>query len=392
MKRAELVLLLCVVAFGLTPGAMAQQVIPVANVDELYAAVNDPASRGAALVLLPGTYVLSPTGANGVIRPNGGRLELQPDMSLIGVEGDRSAVVIDAFNLPAASFPLTRGPNAAIRMGLGHNALEWLTIRDARNGQANIDSGLQPLDPGTAFISIAHIASSGSTRGLNLLNFGPLASGQTIEADIVDSYFFDNVFKVSEGVRMGNFQGARGCTVNVRMVGNVSWGQKQGRLIVNNGGIESTINVTSSGNRFYDDGAGTVVIGGLSSTNTRADGNTINLDAHGDEFLNNTRETEFDKGGLVILASENISTIDGGGSHNTVNVKLWGCRTLNNNLWDLAGIASRSLSDQTASLSEDNHITVEIHGVGNGKWQPVEFFADQIPAEPNYGNSVTVIR
>jgi hypothetical protein len=46
------------------------------------------------------------------------------------------------------------------------------------------------------------------------------------------------------------------------------------------------------------------------------------------------------------------------------------------------------------SLSQNNHVTIEIHGDGNGKgrWQPVEFFADSLPAAPpNYGNSVTVI-
>jgi hypothetical protein len=149
-------------------------------------------------------------------REKGGRIELQPDMSA-GIVGDRSAVVINAF-----------------------------------------DTGPQPLDPGTAVVRSAHVASSGSTRGLNVLNFGPLTSGQTIEAEIVDCHFFDNVFNLSEGVRMGNVQGARFSTVNVRMLGNTSWGQKQGRLTVNNRALDSTVNVVSSGNRFYDNGARTI--------------------------------------------------------------------------------------------------------------------------------------
>ena len=71
------------------------------------------------------------------------------------IEGDRSAVVINAINLPASSFPANgtpAGPNAAVRIGLGRNTLEWLTVRDARFAQANIDSGLQPLDPAPAVI------------------------------------------------------------------------------------------------------------------------------------------------------------------------------------------------------------------------------------------------
>jgi len=383
---------LCLIVLALSHCAMAQ-VIQISNVEELYSAVNNTANAGTTLVLSPGTYMLSATDSNGVPRPKGGRIELQPDMSLIGVEGDRNAVVINAFNLPASSFPQTAngiatGPNAAVRMGLGDNALEWLTVRDARFAQANIDSGLQPLDPGTAYIRIAHVDSTGSTRGLNVLNFGPQTSGQTIEADIIDCHFFDNHFNLSEGVRMGNFQGARGSTVNVRMSGNLSWGQKQGRLIVNNRATESTVNVFSSGNRFYDNGGGTIIVGGLSSNNTRADGNTINFEAHGDQFIRNTGESEFDRGGLIALGTDNISAT-GGGSNNTVSIKLWGCRMLDNNL-DLTRIGARSVPESTAELSQNNHVTIEIHG--NGKQQPVEFFANSLPAVPSYGNSVTVIR
>jgi len=279
-------------------------------------------------------------------------------------------------------------------MGLGHNVLEWLTVRDARNGQANIDSGLQPLDPGTAFLRVAHVASTGSTRGLNILNFGPQSSGQTLEADIIDCYFFDNDFNLSEGIRIGNFRGARGSIVNARMLGNASWGQQTGLLVVNNTAVNSTVNVVSLGNRFYGNGAGTIIGGGFSPGNARADGNAINFIAIGDQFLNNNGDTVFDHGGLVALGIDNTSPGTGGGSNNTVNIKLWGCRMLGNTNSDLTGIGARSLSQSAASLSQNNHVTVEIHGdhYGNGWWQPVEFFADQLPATPNYGNSVTVIR
>jgi hypothetical protein len=276
-------------------------------------------------------------------------------------------------------------------LGLGKNDLEWVTVRNARFGQANIDSGLQPLDPGTAYIRIAHVASTGSTRGLNVLNFGPQTSGQTIEADIVDNLFFDNDFNLSEGIRIGNFQGAIGSTVNVRMSGNSSWGQKQGRLIVNNRATNSTVNVYSSGNRFFQNGLGTVVLGGLSTNNTRADGNTITFEAHGDQFVGNTAETEFDHGGFLALGTDNTSDVSGGGSNNTVSVKLWGCRMMGNDLTDLMGVGARSLVESTSSLSQNDHLTIEIHGDGNGSTDGVEFFADSLPPT-NYGNSVTVIR
>jgi hypothetical protein len=382
---------------GLLSPSVFAQVIQISNVEELYSAVNDPGNAGATLVLAPGTYMLSSLDSNNVLRPKGGRIELQPDMSLMGVEGNRDAVVINASGLPKGSFPTGGGgPNSAVRMGLGHNALEWLTVRDAVNAQANIDTGLQSLDPGTAFILLAHIVSTGSVRAVNLRNYGPQTSGQTIEADIIDCDFFDNVFGISEGIRIGNFAGATGSTVNVRMSGNRLWGQETGRLIVNNTATNSAVNVVSSGNRFYGNGAGTIIAGGLTQGTARADANTINFEAHGDEFLENTRATNFDHGGLVVLGTENASPVGGGGSNNTVNVQLWGCRMLDNDTSDLYGVGARSTSvpgiDPT--LSQNDHVTFEIHGDGNGngRWQPVEFYADSLPSSPDEGNSVTVIQ
>ena len=309
-------ILLWLVMLTLRVAAVAQT-IQVSNVEELYNAVNYSTNTGAALVLAPGTYMLSATDSKGVGRPKGGRIELQMDMSISGVNGDRDAVVINASGLPASSFPQTvngvvTGPNAAVRMGLGHNALEWLTVRDAVNAQANIDTGLQALDPGTAYIRVAHVASTGSFRGLNIQNFGPQTSGQTIEADVTDCYFFNNNLTLSEGIRMGNFQGAQGSTVNVRMDGNFSWGQKFGRSIVNNRALGSMVSVISSGNRFYGNGLGTLIFGGVSANSTRSDGNNIDFEAHGDQFLGNTGATEFDHGGLVVIGVENDSVTGGG--------------------------------------------------------------------------------
>jgi hypothetical protein len=376
------------------------QVVPVSNVEELYNAVNNPANAGATLVLAPGTYMLSAIDPNNVPRPKGGRIEFQMDMSLMGVEGDRDAVVINGSGLPASSFPTTTngiatGPSAAIRMGLGHNALEWLTVRDVINGQDNINTGLQPLDPGEAYILVAHVASSGSNRGLDILNFGPNSSGQTIEAEVIDSEFFDNPAGTSVGIRSGNFSNT-GATVNLRLSGNLLWGQKQGWVIDNSASTNSMVNAVSSGNRFYDNGDGVGILTAVTAGTPRADGNTVNFEAHGDQFLANTAATQFDHGGLAILGVENVSPVGGGGSNNTANVELWGCRMSDNQFADLYAVGARSNYGSVPadpSLSRNNHVTIVIHGDGNGKgrWQPVEFFANSLPGTPDYGNSVTVI-
>lgn len=385
---------ICLFLLALGPRVIAQQ-INISGLEQLYGAVNNPGYAGATLVLSPGIYMLSTTDPNGALRPNGGRIELQRGMSLIGVEGSRGAVIISALNLPASSFPQTvngvaTGPSAAIRMGLGNNSLQWLTVRDGKFAGANIDSGLQPLDLGPASILIAHVDSTGSARGLNLLNFGTKSAGQTLNAYITDCNFFSNGFGQSQGVRVGNFQGANGSIVNVQLSGNSSYGQKVGMVIANNLTTGSHVNVSSSGDQFYADGAGMTILGGASSNDTRADGNTINFEAMGDQFVGNTAASEFDHGGLLVFGTDNTSSSTGGGSGNAVNVQLSGCTILNNDTVDLEGIGARSVPDSTADLSQNNHvIIVESNSSGNG--QSKELFDNSLPAIPSYGNSVTVI-
>ncbi|WP_395407227.1 hypothetical protein ACHMW6_11510 [Pseudoduganella sp. UC29_106] len=389
-RVGKLWLVMCV----LNPAALAQT-IPIGDIEELYSNVNNPANAGATLLLAPGRYVLTTTDPSNVARPKGGRIEFQPNMSIMGVEGDRTQVVIDAIKLPRTSFPNADGPNAAVRMGLGHNALEWLTVSGAANGQANIDTGLQALDPADTSILLAHIASTGSARGANIRNFGPQTSGQTIEADVIDCDFFENPFGVSEGIRMGNFGGAIGSIVNVRMSGNRSWGQQQGRLIVNNTASNSQVNVVSTGNRFYGNGSGTGIGGALTAGPVRADGNTINFEAHGDSYLDNTQFTEFDHGGIVVLGVENVSLEGGGGSNNTVRIQLWGVKLENNGGTDLYVVGARStfIPGVDPTTSKNNHVTVTIKGNGQGKgrWQPTIYRADSLPGTPDEGNTATVI-
>jgi hypothetical protein len=364
--------------------------VSVSNVEELYSAVNDSSNAGATLELAAGTYRLSPSNPAGQPRPKGGRIELQPDMSIVGEVGDRASVVINAWDLPAASY-VGVGPSAALRTGKGTNSVEWLTVRDARFGQANIDTGLQA--PGVAYIRIAHVAATGSARGCNVLNFGPAASGETIEVEIIDNEFFENPFGVSEGMRIGNFQGATGATVKAWVEDNRCWGNKQGRLIVNNRAINSTVNVQSSGNRFFENGAGTIIVGGLSSNNTTANGNTINFEGYGEHFVDNNGDTELDVGGLIVVGGENIS-IPNGTNNNTVNVSLWGCRMGENNTFDLLGVGARSTPIALGSPGVNNRVTITISGEGGhkGRWQPVEFFTDTIPSAAAGTNTVTVIR
>ena len=363
------------------------QTVSVSDLEELYTAVNDPANAGATLVLSPGVYTLSANDPANLPRPNRGRLELQENMSLIGVVNDRNAVVIDAISLPVSSYqpaPLT----GAIRVGRGTNTIEWLTVKNSLNGTANIDADL--IWPGTAYVRIAHIASSNALRGIDVRNLGAAAAGAMIVAEIVDNDLFGNQLLQGEGMRFGNNVGANGASVFATLHGNRSFGNVQGMLLENNRTDSATVSVTSSGDRFFENGAGIIILAGLSFNSVAANGNTVNFTAHGTRIDDNNGFTTFDRGGLIIVAGENTS-IPNGTNGNTANVSLWGCRMSGNQLWDLGAIGARSAPESLGSPGLNNRVTIDIQGEGK-RSESVEYFANSIPFDPNTTNSARIFR
>jgi hypothetical protein len=376
-----------------SPCAMAHT-IPVPDIEALYRAVNDPANVGATLQLARYTYRLSVTDPYGTTRPNGGRLELRRDMKLRGVVGDQAAAIISAYDLPPGSFPQTEndvniGPNAAVRMGLGQNSLEWLTVVDARNGQANIDTGLQRLDPGSTTIRLDHVSSTGSARGLNALNFGPATSGQHIDMEILNSEFYDNDIGQAQGVRIGNFQGAVGSSITIRISGSHFWNQGVGCLVVNNNAVSSKVTMESLGNRYDHNTAGMIVMGAFSSNSTRANGNTIALEIRGDSYVENSGSVG-DRGGLIVMGTELASNAVAGGENNSVNVKMRDTFTLDNVSADLIATGARFLLGQTATPTRNNKVTVEVKSFGTRR--PVEQVNDVLPIGTKYGNTAKLVR
>ncbi len=354
----------------------------VLNVDQLYAAVNDPQNAGRQIVAAPGIYMLSATDPNGSPRPNGGRLEFQENMSLTGVAGDRSAVVISGINLPASS--LTGGPIplGAIRLGRGRNAVEWLTVRDTRGGQGNIVTGLSY--PGTQYVRVAHVASTGATPyNLSLFNFG---TAPTLDADIVDNDLHSAFGGMRGGFRIRNSSAG---VINVRLTGNRVW-NNQINFIINTAATGATTNIISEGNSYFDNGNGLTIVGGLNSS-----GNTINFQGSGDTYTNNAAGSVFERGGLFVASADKGAPTPGStpvpSNNNTVTVSLFFCRFHGNDLWDLAAIGARSFPETLGDPGSNNHTTVNMVGIPR---RPafVEFFADSIPAAYSAANSVTVNR
>src|SRR5262249_45241689 len=124
LTRQQRLLPMIALATAFTSAAPAESAaqsstIFVSTVAQLYEAVNDATNAGATIVLAAGTYTLSAG------QPNGGRLDLQLDMSLVGVENDAGAATIDASTLLQSSFNFKIGRTGIIRTGRGNNTIEW---------------------------------------------------------------------------------------------------------------------------------------------------------------------------------------------------------------------------------------------------------------------------
>ena len=381
---------------------------PVSTVAQLYEAVNNPANAGATIVLAAGTYTLSATASPST----GGRLDLQLDMSLVGVENDAGAVIIDASD-PQLSFSFTIGRTGIIRIGLGNNTIEWLTVRGNPAAAAAISTDLVQTDlAGIAMsttIRVAHVVAGGSARGVDIRNATVATKGRRIVGEIEDNDFFFGV----EGIRFANFVGADNAEVAVDMRRNYSHQNRVGCIFENNRSNNATITVTSHGDQFDDNGLGCQIGGGLANAQTaNASFNTTRFDAHKSRFTNNT-QTVFntaaggpmfaDKGGLFVSAGEILGTppLTYSASGNAVIVRLWDCDISGNHdaevvggkiieHFDLEAFGARSdvvpPSDDLAGT--DNHVLIQLH-----KMTAVDVVEhDSAPDNANRTNTVTVLR
>ena len=357
--------------------------ITVADVERLYAAVNDPANAGAEIVLAPGTYVLSATNSGGVARPNGGRLELQPDMSLSGVSGDRSAVVLDFSALPAASFNVA-GKSSAIRIGRGNNSVEWLTIVGNASSAAGVETDLVGSSP--TRVAIAHIVAHGSIRGVDVRNSGVAMNGRSIVARIEDNDFSGG----KEGIRVLNESGVIGGRIDVTMSGNRSHDNNVGCIVEHNRASSGSLRVRSSGDQFEHNNIGCLIGGGLVNGVGAANSNTTVFEGHGDAFIDNTLVVNgaTDAGGLLVIAAETPNAPNSA-SHNSVTVQFWGTRVSGNHNADFQAFGARNTGNPPGVSGVDNHTTIDLHGVS----KQIDVVAvNSLPLDPTGTNTVTIVR
>jgi hypothetical protein len=388
-----------VFAAAITTSAVASAgpVVNVADVEQLYSAVNNPLNEGAAVVMAPGIYPLSATDPASIARPHGGRLELQKDMSLYGVAGDRAAVVIDGAALPSSSFTtgVSFGRTGVVRIGNGTNAIEWLTILGNPAAAAGIATELTGT-PSTT-IRVAHVVSGGSSRGIDVRNAGPTMIGRRIDAELIDNELIGPTVllpnTMSEGIRLANFVGADHGVIVARLSGNVAHGFQLGCIVANNRSNNAAIQVRSSGDRFFANTLGCQIAGGLSqSTTGAANSNSTVFEAFGSEFVDNTPEIGgIEPGGIRVVGG--LSTIlTNVVSDNTVSVSLTGSKVFGNEdvlgnvvNFEAFGAIHTAL---TGIAGTNNHVTITLRGVS----RTIDVIAaDSVPVDPSGSNTVTVL-
>ena len=368
--------------------AIAGTTLPVADVEQLYAAVNDVANAGAAIVMEPGTYVLSATTTGGAARPNAGRLELQPDMSLYGVTGDRSAVVIDARALPTSSFNVSFGRTAPVRIGRGNNTVEWLTVLGPPTAAAGIAAELAGTP--TTKIRVAHTLLSGGSRGVDIRNVGAPMIGRQIEAEIIGNELVGpvQVIGMTEGIRVSNFAAANNGVVAATMSGNRAYGFQIGIIVANNRSNNASLTVRSSGDRFYENALGALIAGGLSQTSGVANGNTVTVEAHGTQFVDNRADDlGFRPGGVQVVGGL-ATTQPNVTSNNVVSMSVWGSKSEGNleNDFEALGAWMETLAGVAGT---GNQVTIRLHGVS----KQIDVLATaSLPLDPGNTNVVTVFR
>jgi hypothetical protein len=375
--------------------------IYVANLDELYTAVNDPQNEAANVILAPGTYLLN---AN---YPNGGRLELLKDMTLQGQPGRPDAVVIDESSLPASSFSSPTARIGGIRLGKGKNALEWLTVKGgavSANPFAVIAVDL-PSSETTIDISHVKIEGNGSNIGIDIRNRLPEMAGRKITAFLEHNEITSLVNFFGFGIVVMNANNASEAYINLNMKENYIHGNKVGILVGNNAigrtVINSKIDILSHADRFEGNGVALDPSGGVSQAATAfANNNSVGMRLYGSTIRNNNplplpaalQPVNGATPGGIYAAGGYSSTAGANGYNKTSNnkllIELHGCEVSNNNGIDIYAYGAWC---QPASLLAGTGNIVEISLFGISTNATVDAIPS-FPFEPAGTNQVIVSR
>ena len=371
----------------------------VSNVSELYAAVNDPENIGSTIVLLPGTYMLSAD------YPKGGLLELQHDMSLKGQPGHPELAIIDASNLPLASFFMPAEPplnpfsyrKGVIRSGNGYNSIQWLTLQNdpGHDIRAFIQTDL--VAEGEAKLRVTNSIISGSSIGISIGNWRTYHNNRTLEAEIENNEIFGCGFSFGAAQQIHNTFNVQGASIKVISRGNYLHGNKLGFNVINadnspdvpNG--NNSIYLRSTADRIENNGVGINLQGGLAGSSN----NSILFKAYDDVIRNNMNVPapfpHIIPGGVYIAAgSGRAIDLPGTINDNYVEAHFHDC-IIEDNVGDfqMNAFGGRTIYPSSNPVGTFNSTKVYLYG--SNADLPVNAI-NSIPAEPAGTNTIQVIR
>ena len=362
----------------------------VSTIDELYAAVNNTDNVGTDVILSPGSYVLSAS------YPNGGRLELQTDMSLKGQPGQVDAVLIDQSSLPFASFRLSPTVTVApIRIGRGTNSIEWLSVKGgsvAANPLAAIESDLIGTETNVT-ISNVNVDCNGGRIGILFRNRLEEHANRVINATL-------EFTEISNAISNPNSPGAglalqnriSGAQINLNMKGNYVHGCRVGVLYFAGGlgnNIENcSLDLLSHEDRIEGNGCGVDLSGGSSNAPVLANNNIATAKIYGSTIIENglaqfPPNNGAHSGGIDVAGGWGIN----GASNNSLTIKFSGCDISNNNGTDI--YAYGAFSPAAVIAGTNNRLDLYLYGLSANAI--VDAHAS-IPAEPAGTNVVNVYR
>jgi hypothetical protein len=359
--------------------------IHVSNIDQLYAAINDNDNEGATIVLAPGLYMLSQH------YPNGGRLEFLHDMTITGQPGKTEDVIIDASNLPNASFfppPIPGIPGnmrtGAVRMGNGKNAIEWLTLQN--NPLHNIRALIQTDIVATPLtqIRIAHTIIKGSSMGVSILNNTFLASGRIIEATLEDNEIKDNTILIfGTAIQIQNYNAANDASIFVTLRRNHIHGNKSGIVAFNGSTERSAINIKSYNDIIENNGIGLTLNGGFMGNSLATLNNSVQFDAYSSKIKNNVGTPApphlYPACGIFATAGHAFPPfgLPGDVHHNLLNVRFYSC-TIQDNAGhaQILGYGGSSFYPLPTPVGNYNTTNIYLHGTS------ANVSVDAIPSLP----------
>jgi hypothetical protein len=413
----------------------ASRILEIADVEALYAAVNDPANQGATLRVAPGTYRLSPADARGAPRPNFGTLVLQRHMRLVGsneyvdLDGDG---VWDARDAAGEVFA-----DPATETIIDASALT--TLPDEDSGGARLTNIITlGLENRLEKVTVRNAPLAGALVGVT-----PQAGGERgLKAEIVDCI----AERGWRGIRCGNritspppppltdFSGThsevhvRGCIArHNRAAPRYGWGFQLQNALVKGGDWVATL----VANRFYDNKIGLFGVA-VSADDTRiiinsennileqnlvgselqagrdaagkgylpgGSGNALVFTSVGDRIRDNVGtaadDAKFGAGGILAAAGQrspgNRSTSDG----NDLQVSLYGTSFSKNYLGpdrrDVRAYAARN-ADPHAVAGKGNTVEILLSQVASDMAPDAFRFFDSVPAQTaGDGNLLTVL-